>query len=580
MRHPIRPLFQVILLGAWLALGAGEARAQQARDEGTLFTGATVFPGFDGRRSEPLERRTSTAILVRGGRVVAIGDEGQLASTDAGREARRVDLTGAFVYPGFQDAHGQLERLGLDLEQVDLTRCTSPAALVQSLQGAASALPEGRWLRAYRWDSVRCGAATDAQRRALAVSLSEALPAHPVVLRDLAGDGILMNHAGWQRCGLAVVAPPTVGGDDGAQAPGGAGGWLQGAQAASALGQLPAPSSADRARRILRAQELLLSRGVTCVHVFDLDVEGARALYRLREDGRLRLRVVGYLVAGVEVPADEFRRWTGDPTGHDRFEVIGESLVLDGSLALRGAALQDAYADAPGERGQLRINMAAASGAVELAARRGLQPAIRCAGDRALGLALDVLERAKADVPGFIGLRPRLEGLDLCTDGAMARMRSLGLVASLQPPRVARQSEWVVARVGRDRALSLQSWSRLMVASPQPLALGSGFPASNSDPRLVFFAGVTRRPSAAAGTPAYLPSQALTANEVLGGMTSGAAFAATQEDRRGLLARGYGGDFTVLDMDLTQLSSGNGARALEAAVLMTVVNGEILHDAR
>ncbi len=63
-------------------------------------------------------------------------------------------------------------------------------------------------------------------------------------------------------------------------------------------------------------------------------------------------------------------------------------------------------------------------------------------------------------------------------------------------------------------------------------------------------------------------------------MTSGAAFAATQEDRRGLLARGYGGDLTVLDVDLTQLGQGDGRRALEATVLMTVVNGEILHDAR
>ena len=65
-----------------------------------------------------------------------------------------------------------------------------------------------------------------------------------------------------------------------------------------------------------------------------------------------------------------------------------------------------------------------------------------------------------------------------------------------------------------------------------------------------------------------------------GGFGSGAAFAATQEDRRGLLARGYGGDLTVLDVDLTQLGLGDAKRALEATVLMTVVNGEILHDAR
>ena len=79
---------------------------------------------------------------------------------------------------------------------------------------------------------------------------------------------------------------------------------------------------------------------------------------------------------------------------------------------------------------------------------------------------------------------------------------------------------------------------------------------------------------------AFTLGQSLTANQVLGGMTSGAAFAATQEDRRGLLARGYGGDLTVLDVDLTQLGPGDARRALGATVLMTVVNGEILHDGR
>ena len=120
----------------------------------------------------------------------------------------------------------------------------------------------------------------------------------------------------------------------------------------------------------------------------------------------------------------------------------------------------------------------------------------------------------------------------------------------------------------------------MLTAASQPLALGSGSPAGDADPRVTFFTAVSRRAVAAPTTSGFLPGQSLTANEALGGMTSGAAFAATQEDRRGLLARGYGGDLTVLDVDLTQLGQGDARRALDATVLMTVVNGEILHDAR
>ena len=197
-----------------------------------------------------------------------------------------------------------------------------------------------------------------------------------------------------------------------------------------------------------------------------------------------------------------------------------------------------------------------------------------------MGQALDIFGRARAEFPGLIGLRPRLEGLDLWLSVERQRLRSLGAVPSVQPGRLGYQAGWIGQRLGRDRALGLQPWGSLLSAASQPLALGSGYPAAVADPRVTFFSAVSRRSVAAPTVSGFVPGQSLTANQALGGMTSGAAFAATQEDRRGLLARGYGGDLTVLDVDLTQLGPGDARGALEAAVLMTVVNGEILHDAR
>ncbi len=567
MRHMPRLLPRLAILGALLTAGPGEVLGRAAAQEGTLFTGATVFAGFDGRRAEALRRPDrGAAILVVEGRVVGIGAEGELASTDAGRRAQRVDLTGGFVYPGFQDANGQLERLGRDLEQVNLSGCDGVGSLVKTLQEQAALVPAGRWVQGVGWDSTRAGGATDLERAELAATISTAFPEHPVALHDRSGDGLLLNRAGWAECEIEAVAA--------------SGGWLLGNAAAEAAAALPSPSPEARVRRILRAQESLLRAGVTCVHVRDLDAAGASALAQLRADGRLRIRVVGFLDARVEASPEQWKQWERDPTGADRFEVVGVSLGLDGSLAVRGAALEGAYADAPGHRGQLALPFGRASDLVVEAARAGRQPALRCAGDRAVQQALNIFERARAEVPAFIGLRPRLEGLDLWTSAERDRLRSLGAVPSLQPARLGGQVGWASARLGDDRVLGLQPWRSLLAAASQPLALGSGYPAAVADPRVTFFAGVSRRTVASPEVPGFLPGQGLTANEALGGMTSGPAFAATQEDRRGLLARGYGGDLTVLDVDLTQLGWGDAQRALEASVLMTVVNGEILHDAR
>ena len=249
MRHLNRLLPRLVILGIAVAAGPGVALGGPAVQEGTLFTGATVFAGFDGRRADALRRPAgASAVLVEQGRIVAIGAEGELASTDAGRRARRVDLTGGFIYPGFQDANGQLERLGRDLEQVDLADCAGGEALVNALQERAATLPAGRWVEAFGWDSVRQGGGSAQERAELAATISRALPQHPVVLRARSRDGLLLNRAGWAACGAEADA-------------GGAGDWLQGEAATAALSRLPSPTAEDRTRRILRAQETLLRSG-------------------------------------------------------------------------------------------------------------------------------------------------------------------------------------------------------------------------------------------------------------------------------------------------------------------------------
>ncbi|HLN92561.1 MAG TPA: hypothetical protein VK389_01755, partial [Thermoanaerobaculia bacterium] len=58
------------------------------------------------------------SIVLRDGKVEFVGDAARARTLARG--ARRMDLTGAFVFPGWADAHGHLLGLGKSLEIADM----------------------------------------------------------------------------------------------------------------------------------------------------------------------------------------------------------------------------------------------------------------------------------------------------------------------------------------------------------------------------------------------------------------------------------------------------------------------------
>src|SRR5437867_252061 len=64
-------------------------------------------------------RPRATALAVRDGRIVAVGDEAQVKPF-LGSATKKVDLAGRAVVPGLTDAHVHVESLGGALESLDL----------------------------------------------------------------------------------------------------------------------------------------------------------------------------------------------------------------------------------------------------------------------------------------------------------------------------------------------------------------------------------------------------------------------------------------------------------------------------
>ncbi|WP_318216669.1 amidohydrolase family protein [Streptomyces sp. SCL15-6] len=90
------------------------------------------------------DRPTAHSLGVLAGRIVAF--DGELAGCTADLV---VDLGGAHVVPGFNDAHHHLSLVGKELRELDLSYAVTPSldAPYAAVAERAATLPEGAWVR-------------------------------------------------------------------------------------------------------------------------------------------------------------------------------------------------------------------------------------------------------------------------------------------------------------------------------------------------------------------------------------------------------------------------------------------------
>jgi hypothetical protein len=134
---------------------------------------------------------------------------------------------------------------------------------------------------------------------------------------------------------------------------------------------------------------------------------------------------------------------------------------------------------------------------------------------------------------------------------------------------------WAEARLGHPRLAGAYAWRRFLQARVR-LALGSDFPVESADPRLGFYAAVTRQDLAGYPPGGWLPNQRLTPMEALRGFTSDAAWAGFTEKEVGRLAPGLRADFVLLDGDPLALPADH---LPQLVVLSTWLDGTPVHGA-
>ena len=129
-----------------------------------------------------LQQPRAQAVAISGGRFLAIGSNDEVLALAAGK-AKKIDLGGKTVLPGFIDAHSHPAEAGLShLRMVDCD-LRSIADILTALRERASKTPPGEWVLGFKYDDTK----TSEGRPLTRPELDAAVPGHPVIVEHRGG---------------------------------------------------------------------------------------------------------------------------------------------------------------------------------------------------------------------------------------------------------------------------------------------------------------------------------------------------------------------------------------------------------
>ncbi len=478
---------------------------------------------------------------------MVIDDDGRVKELLDRKDKRPKDVDfqfdgkGKTLIPGFVDAHGHVMGLGFAALTLDLSQTKTLAEAQEALRAYAAKYPNRRWIIGGGWNQEVWGLG----RFPTAAELDTVVPDRPVYLERVDGHAAWVNSAGMKAAGItsATKAPP-----------GGAieraGGKPTGIFVDKAQGlfskSIPAPRPVEKDLALMKAQEILLSQGVTAIADMGTTMSDWQSFRRAGDKGQLKVRIISYageienmIAIGGPGPSP----WLYD----DHLKLAGVKLYIDGALGSRGALLKEPYADKPGEKGLELLSPAQLKNKMSRAAMDRFQTAVHAIGDQANEEILSAVEELQYTFKG--DRRWRIEHAQIVDPMDLPRIARTGTIASMQPVHQTSDRLMAEARLGPDRLDGAYAWKSILESGAK-LAFGTDVPVESSNPFPGLSAAMTREDANGQPFGGWLPGERLAREEAWYAYTIGAAYASFAEDRIGSLTKGKRADFLIIQEDI------------------------------
>lgn len=482
------------------------------------------------------------AVLVKDGKIIDTGSYNELKEL----ADEQVSLEGKVVYPGFIDSHMHLIGHGQKIRSVDLSGFTSIREILEVIRQAE---PVSGWIVLEGWNDNQLMEGRAITRQDIDTVCTE----YPVVLKRICRHVVAVNSKALELAGIGEEKEDVAGGVIGRTDHGELNGLFYDEAQALIVEHIPELSQDDLVDIIHTSMQDLHRMGLTGAHSEDMAYYGSYTnplgAYRRAIDANFRVHLLRHHHVFEQMVHE---------TGDDFISLGNMKIFMDGSLGGHTAWLAEPYADEPTLSGVAVHTKEQLIELTKIARAHETGIAVHVIGDQATKVVLDVIQM----YPPREGVIDRLIHVNVLSKELIDQMKTLPLMADIQPMFVPSDFPWVAERLGSDRLTYSYAWKTLLEEGII-LAGGSDAPIENADPLLGM--------NAAMNNP-HVPDQELTAFETISLYTTGAAAIAKEEHLYGKIAPGFCADFTVVSEEITKDS------IAYCQIESTIVNGSVVYQ--
>lgn len=508
--------------------------------EPTRIEGARVWTGSwlpDGTVA------TTDAVVVRDGRIVALGDVARGMQVD-----HVLDTGGGFLLPAFGDGHVHPIFGGLEQHFAEVRNGTSVAEIATIVGEWARAHPDAEWIRGEGFDpTLAPGGVFEA------AWLDAQVPDRPVVLRATDYHTVWVNSVALERAGYrAGVSQPHDGEivlDDHGHPVGTLrewGAWRP------VYDLLPPVTSAQATAALDFATTAFAAAGITWIQDAWVEATDVDPWLAALEAGVVRVDADLALWADPNTWRDQLDAFVHarreiEARGQHRVTAHTIKFFADGVIESATGALLEPYCDCPHSKGIPNWHVDELRAAVQAIDALGFTPHIHAIGDAAVRNALDAIEFA-ATVNQPRDRRWTICHVQLVDPPDLDRFADLGVIANFEPywsKFDSWQSELNRHRLGEER-LNRQFQTATLMRHGARVSFGSDWPVTTYAPLDGIQVAVTRQLDA--DSEPWMPEECISVDHALAAYTSGVAFQSARDDA-GVIRPGARADLTLLSDD-------------------------------
>lgn len=532
-----------------------------------IITSTAIFTGNDGQPFEGF-------VAVSGNKIIAV-EKGRDFQKYTGENTEIIDQGDCLVMPGMIDGHGHFSNgalFGSKYFISELLGSKSEEEAVEMVRAFAEKNPEINRIIGNGWFPATWGDSKLPSKH----SLDAVVPDRPVYLSSADEHTVWMNSKAIEEARVpsdeSIYLAKYIDKD-----PDGTPNGILHEEACLKYAQ---PFMYDTPLEIaceIEGQLIddLLACGVTMFN----DVSGITpgrnydALETLEKNGELKMRV--NIADGLDIGCDISHARMLDEKYHSPFlQQTSIKGVIDGVTSTFTGLLLEPYSDKPDTTGVPAYSYEELRKAILFANKEGYGVRLHCIGDKAVRWALDIFEES-SKVNDCTDLRNCVEHIESIHPDDIERFGKLGVVASMQPRHLPLDANEQKSRLGEERWKT--GWVfKSILESDGILAFGTDFPVVPYDPFASIYYAVTRNGYDRKPTGCN-HEQKLSIAETLRAYTYGSAYSCGREHELGTLEPGKLADIVVVNKNLFTVDP---EEILDAKVMITVVDGKIVYDAR